>query len=61
MKTAIDYLQSKGVIVSPDGAILSGMPDGLEGISIIDTLEEITESHDYCYTIIDSKITKIDL
>jgi hypothetical protein len=60
MKKAIDYLKTLGITCSDDGTVLSKLPDGERGIQLIDMLEEATMSEDYCFTIINNKIEKID-
>lgn len=61
MKKAIEFLRSKSITVSDDGIILSELPYGEDGISLIDELEENTEDGDYCYTLIDNRLFKIDI
>jgi hypothetical protein len=60
MKKAIEFLREKGISVSDEGVIISDLPDGIEGIALIDELENITQLEDCCYTIIKNQITKID-
>ena len=61
MQTAIDFLKSRGLVVGDSGTILSNTIDDLEAMSLIDELEEITMTDDYCYTIVINKITKIEI
>lgn len=61
MKNAIDFLQSKGIEVCETGLIISELPDGLEGIKLVDDLEEFTMTDDYCFTIIGNNVVKQDL
>jgi hypothetical protein len=60
MKKAIDYLKTLGIKADSKGNIISKLPDGERGIAIIDMLEENTANEDYCFTIINDKIEKID-
>lgn len=61
MKKAIEFLRSKGVVVSDDGIILDRMPDGLVGITLMDELEDFTVEEDFCYTVVEDKVVKIDI
>lgn len=63
MKTAIDYLKTLGIKCDKQGNILSKLPIGERGLTIVDMLEEKTtnEQEEYCYTIIDNKLVKIDI
>lgn len=61
MKQAIQYLRNLGFKVSPNGTIISKLPDGEKGITLVDMLEENTMQDDHCYTIVDNKITKLEL
>ena len=60
MKKAIDYLKTLGIKCDNNGNILSKLPEGENGIALVDMLEENTMEEDYCYTIINNKIEKID-
>ena len=63
MKKAIDYLKTLGIKCDKFGNVLSKIPNGIEGIELINMLEENTENEDesYCYTIVNNIITKIDI
>ncbi|CAB4131257.1 hypothetical protein UFOVP129_63 [uncultured Caudovirales phage] len=63
MKEAINYLKNLGLKCDINGNILSKITDGEDGIALIDMVEENTENEKdgYCYTIINSKLEKIDI
>ena len=60
MTTAINYLKSIGIECDLTGKVLSVLPEGLDGINLIDTLQEATMNNEFCYTIINNQIEKID-
>jgi hypothetical protein len=60
MKKAIEYLKTLGIKADSSGNIISKLPDGLKGIELVNMLEENTMTGDFCYTIINNKIEKID-
>lgn len=51
MKKAIEFLRTRGIMVSRIGIIFSELSDGIDGIALTDELEEYTETLNYCYTI----------
>lgn len=59
MKKVIEFLRSQGLQVTDDGIITSSLPDGLEGITLINEVEGI--GGEDIYTIIGNRIEKIDL
>lgn len=61
MKEAIAYLKTLGIKADKDGNIISKLPDGERGLTIVNMLEDSTMQEDFCYTIIGNKIEKIDL
>ena len=58
MKKAIEFLRLKGFLVTDKGEIITPLPEGEEGISLVDELEEVTDGNIFCYTIIQDKIEK---
>jgi len=60
MKKAIEYLRSTGLKVTDEGIIVSTLPDGEDGIDVVDECEAISCEDDHCYTIINNKLEKID-
>ena len=60
MKKAIEYLKVLGIKCDKNGNILSKLPDGQKGIALIGMLEDATIENDYCFTIINNKIEKIE-
>lgn len=60
MKKAIKILRESGVFCDSKGNILNELPLGIEGISLVESLEDITYKNDYCYTIINNKIERIE-
>ncbi len=61
MKKAIEFLRSKNIEVTDKGKILSELPTGEEGISLKETLEDITEYCGYCITIIGDQLQAIQI
>lgn len=60
MKKAIDFLKSFGIKCDIKGNVLSELPNGERGIALIDQLQEHTMQDNFCFTIINNKIEKID-
>ena len=60
MIKAITFLRENGVNVSDAGIILSELPKGEEGLSIVNELEDYCMTEDFTYTIIGNEIKKID-
>ncbi len=60
LSSAIKYVRTLGLHCGNSGNILSKLPDGERGLTLVNMLEENTMSEDYCYTIINNKIEKID-
>lgn len=61
MKKAIEYLRSTGLIVTDNGTIVSTLPDGEDGLDLVDNVEEISCEEDTYYTIIKNKLEKIEI
>lgn len=61
MKKAIEYLKKLGLKVDNNGNIISKLPNGEKGITLVNMLEENTIGEDFCYTIINNKIEKIEI
>ncbi len=61
MKKAIEFLATQSILVSKDGSILNKLPNGEAGINLINLLEEITMNDDFCYTIINNRLEKIEI
>lgn len=59
MKKVIELLRSRGFEVLDNGTIISNLPDGLEGIALVDEIEEVETEDGEIYTIINNKIEKI--
>ena len=67
MKQAIQFLKCIGIKCDKNGNVLSPLPDGEEGIYLIDMIEENTTNKEndfkdknFCYTIINNKLEKIE-
>jgi hypothetical protein len=60
MKEAIKYLQTLSIKCDKSGNIISKLPEGEKGITLVNMLEEATMKEDYCFTIINNKIEKIE-
>lgn len=58
MKKAIEFLRGKGITVTDEGVLLSLLPDGIAGISVIDQLEYFTENEEFYYTVISGKLVR---
>lgn len=61
MKEAIKYLKTLGIKCDNKGNLLSKLPVGEKGLTIVNMLEDATMTEDYCYTIIQLKIEKIEI
>lgn len=61
MKQAIKYLKTLGIACDKEGNILSKLPDGERGLTLINMLEENTQTEDHCYTIKNNKLEKIEI
>lgn len=55
MKKAIDYLKTLGIKCDKDGKIISKLPVGERGITLVNMLEDKTG-----YTIVNDKLQKQD-
>ena len=60
MKKAIKFLSLIGIKCDKLGNVLSKLPDGERGLLLINMLEENTMQNDFCFTIINNKIEKIE-
>ena len=60
MEKAIKFLKLIGIKCDNSGNVLSKLPHGEKGISLVNMLEENTVEDDFCYTIINNKIEKIE-
>lgn len=63
MKKAIEYLKTLGIKCSPMGVILSVLPKGERGITLVNMLEDNTvdAEDESCWTIVIDHLQKISI
>jgi hypothetical protein len=59
MKEVISFLRSIGFEVTEEGIIISQLPDGEDGLMLVNQIEDIETLDGEVYTIINDKIEKI--
>lgn len=62
MQNAIEFLRSQNIQVSNTGKILSELPEGEDGLTLINDMEDFTSTwsdrnYGHCFTIIKDQVT----